>query len=133
MVETDLPFVARTAQMLMAISCDHRLQMRNTVSLLPPSWGTLYQLSTLDNDEWDQAMERGAIRPDMTRGDARRLRIVPGHLALRAGETPAPRPPSLKAAAMAIVVHVGDQDIEADVLVTVPYGLVRALRDCLAL
>ena len=41
MVENDLPFGARSAQMLMAITHDARLTNAKSVSLLPPAWGTL--------------------------------------------------------------------------------------------
>jgi hypothetical protein len=45
MVESDLPFQRNTAQRLMKIAADSRLANRAHVPLLPPSWGTLYELS----------------------------------------------------------------------------------------
>lgn len=65
MIETDLPFGARAAQMLMSIASDPRL--RNNVSHLPPHWGTLYELTKLSDDEFAKGIEDGAIRPDMER------------------------------------------------------------------
>ncbi len=69
MIESDLPFGARTAQMLMAIALDPRLQKRNTVSHLPPSWGSLYELTKLDDREFDRRLKDGTICPDMDRAD----------------------------------------------------------------
>jgi len=46
----DLPFAARTAQRLMAVAADARLANPTHVSLLPPSWGTLYELTKLPDD-----------------------------------------------------------------------------------
>lgn len=40
---------------------------------LPYGWGTLYQLAQLSDDEWNAALAADAIRPDMTRADARAL------------------------------------------------------------
>ncbi len=75
MVESDLPFGPRTARMLMAIGHDKRLTKATHVSLLPPSWGTLYQLTKLGDDEFNAALADGTIRPDLNRSDIRaRLR-----------------------------------------------------------
>jgi hypothetical protein len=67
MIESDLPFGARTAQMLMRIGEDARLSNPKHVSLLPPSWGTLYELTKLKDDELEARFSSGAIRPDMER------------------------------------------------------------------
>jgi hypothetical protein len=40
-----LPFGDRTARMLMRIAADSRIANRKHVSVLPPSWGTLYQIT----------------------------------------------------------------------------------------
>ena len=45
MVEQDLPFGPRTARMLMAGTHNRVLADRRHVSVLPPAWGTLYELS----------------------------------------------------------------------------------------
>jgi N6-adenosine-specific RNA methylase IME4 len=67
MIESELPFGARTAQMLMKIAADPRLANPKHVSLLPPSWGTLYELTKLDDESFDRAVEQNIIRPDMER------------------------------------------------------------------
>lgn len=72
MIETDLPFTARTAQMLMAISADPRLTNPKHVSLLPPHWGTLYELTKLDDKQFDAKVADGTIRPDLERKDVPR-------------------------------------------------------------
>jgi hypothetical protein len=73
MVENDLPFGARTAQMLMAIAADARLSEPNIYSLLPPSWTTLYALTRLPNEAFNRGIAEGVIRPDMIRADMERL------------------------------------------------------------
>jgi hypothetical protein len=67
-----LPFSEDTAQRLMAIARDQRLAEH--VRLLPPSWGTLYQLSRLDDATFAKAIEAGDIHSEMEREDAVRLR-----------------------------------------------------------
>lgn len=67
MVETALPFTPRTAQMLMAIAGDPRLTNPKHVSLLPPSWGTLYELHKLNDEAFEERVADGTIRPDMGR------------------------------------------------------------------
>lgn len=84
MIENDLPFTARTIQRLMAITHDPRLSNPTHVSLLPPSWGTLYQLSQLHDDEFERGIQEGLIRPDMKRSEVKRLHSVPGHVAAAA-------------------------------------------------
>jgi hypothetical protein len=42
---------------------DQRLAKRTRVSVLPPSWGTLYQLTRLDDGQFDGLLETGVIRP----------------------------------------------------------------------
>lgn len=69
MVESDLPFAASTARRLMIVAADARLTNRAHVHALPPSWGTLYELTKLPDDAFGEAIERGIIRPDMQRKD----------------------------------------------------------------
>lgn len=70
MIETDLPFGARTAQMLMKVAADARLTDTNHGSRLPPHWRTLYELTRVDDDTFEAALAAGRIRPDMERADA---------------------------------------------------------------
>lgn len=70
MIETDLPFGPRTAQMLMAIAADSRLTMRSRVSLLPPAWGTLYELTKWSDEQFERGVAQKVIRPDMERSEA---------------------------------------------------------------
>lgn len=69
MVEVDLKMSPRTAQRLMAIGADARLANPTHVSLLPPSWGTLYVLTRLDDATLAARFADGTIRPDMQRRD----------------------------------------------------------------
>jgi hypothetical protein len=72
MVENELPFKARTAQMLMKIAADQRLTNANYGSLLPPSWRTLYELTRLDDEQFEQGITDGTINPEMQRKDIAR-------------------------------------------------------------
>jgi hypothetical protein len=69
MIESELPFTDRTARMLMTIASDPRLTNRKHVSVLPPSWGTLYELTKLDDEQFDARLLDGTINPDMQRRD----------------------------------------------------------------
>jgi N6-adenosine-specific RNA methylase IME4 len=69
MIEQNLPFGTRTANKLMAIARDDRLQKGLTVSHLPPSWGTLYEITKLDDPTLEARIADGTIRPDMERRD----------------------------------------------------------------
>jgi N6-adenosine-specific RNA methylase IME4 len=69
MVREDLEFTPRTAQRFMKIANDKRLTKATHVSRLPPTWGTLYLISRLDDPTFDRLIEDGTIRRDMERGE----------------------------------------------------------------
>ena len=73
MVESDLPFGARTAQRLMAIASHPILTRATHVSVLPAAWGTLYELTKLPDDIIEAALADGSITPRMERKDVARL------------------------------------------------------------
>ena len=62
-----LPFKPRMVQMLMAIAKDQRLTNAQYVAHLPPSWGTLYDLTRLDDAALDARIADGTINPAMDR------------------------------------------------------------------
>jgi hypothetical protein len=70
MVRNELPFGERTAERLMAVAADKRLRNPTHVSHLPRSWGTLYELSRLDDEQFADLLADGTINPEMTRGEA---------------------------------------------------------------
>ena len=74
MVESELPFGPRAARMLMAVGIDHRLLNRNHGSDLPSNWRTLYEITRLDDDQFNDALESGVIRPDVKRSAIVQLR-----------------------------------------------------------
>ena len=77
MVESDLPFNRHTAHKLMQIARDKRLTNVSPGKHLPPSWTTLYELTKLDDDTFDQKLRDGSINPEMQRKDvARQNRIL---------------------------------------------------------
>jgi N6-adenosine-specific RNA methylase IME4 len=69
MIKSELTFGARMAQRLMAIAADERLANPTHVSLLPASWGTLYELTKLDDEAFAEAIEQKIIRPDVERNE----------------------------------------------------------------
>jgi Protein of unknown function (DUF3102) len=72
MIESDLPFGPRTAQMLMKIAEDKRITNTKHVSLLPPSWGALYEITKLTDEAFERKVEDGTINPEMQRKDVAR-------------------------------------------------------------
>jgi N6-adenosine-specific RNA methylase IME4 len=69
MIQRDLPFKASTAQRLMKIAADERLTDAAHVQLLPPHWGTLYELTKLSDDAFKAKIASGAIHPELERRD----------------------------------------------------------------
>jgi hypothetical protein len=69
MIETELPFGERTAQMLMSIAADPQISNPKFISHLPANWGALYELSTLklDEEQFAACIEKGSINPDLDR------------------------------------------------------------------
>jgi hypothetical protein len=72
-----LPFSVRTAEMLMAIARHPILSNAQHVSLLPRSWGTLYELTKVPQTVPERALDEGDVNSDMTREDAVALRPSP--------------------------------------------------------
>jgi DNA modification methylase len=74
-----LPFSSQTGRRLMAVADDQCWLSKQThVSVLPSSWGTLYELSRLPEDMAVSAIKDGRIRQDMERREARDLLAVYG-------------------------------------------------------
>lgn len=67
MVEEDLPFSTSTARKLRRIARSDRLRNRSRVNDLPTAWGTLYELATLDDGDWERIAPH--VSADMTRGE----------------------------------------------------------------
>ncbi len=74
MVETQLAFKRQTAFRLMTIVADARLTNVAHAQLLPPSWYTLYELTKLEDAQFDHGIEAEIIRPDMERKHVTQLR-----------------------------------------------------------
>jgi DNA-directed RNA polymerase subunit RPC12/RpoP len=73
MVEGELPFGVNTADKLMRIARHPVLSNSEHVHNLPPSWGTLYDLSRLPVPLLQQAISDGRITPELSRSDVARL------------------------------------------------------------
>lgn len=73
MVETQLPFKLRYAEVLMKIGDDARLTNPQHAAILPRSPATLHELQRLTPCEFDARVADGSIRPDMSRSQAKAL------------------------------------------------------------
>lgn len=69
----DLPFTLNTAQRLMKIGADSRLENIARVQLLPPAWGVAYELAKLSDAELEEGVASGAVHPAMTRADVKAI------------------------------------------------------------
>ena len=69
MVRNELPFGVRTAQRLMAIGGDKRLQKATRGSHFPAAWRTLYEITRLTDEQFHRAIDTGIIKPGMRRRD----------------------------------------------------------------
>jgi N6-adenosine-specific RNA methylase IME4 len=73
MVQEELEFSPGTARKFMSIARDKRLAKRSHVNVLPPSWGTLYQLTRLDDPTFARLLDDGTICRDMERGEVNKV------------------------------------------------------------
>jgi hypothetical protein len=64
-----LPFSTRMAQIYMAVAADARITNAKHISHLPAHIGTLYEITKLDDAQFDARIADGTIRPDMQRRD----------------------------------------------------------------
>src|SRR6516225_6239229 len=55
MIEADLPFESSTAQRLMSIARHPMVSNPAHVQLMPPSWGTMYELTKLPDKAFETA------------------------------------------------------------------------------
>ena len=83
MIDGELPFGRRTAQCLMAIASHPVLSNPQYVAYLPPSWGTLYDLTALPADRLVDLIEETEVTPDLQRHEVKVLGVdhlerVPG-------------------------------------------------------
>lgn len=67
MVENDLPFGGSTVRKLIRIGQDERLASGEHVHKLPPAWGTLYEISKLDDAALEAGIRDGRINPEVQR------------------------------------------------------------------
>lgn len=74
MVQRELPFSPRAARMLMKIAEHPVISNRKHVSVLPSSWGTLYQLALLPAPLCQDYIDNGSINPKMERKHATALK-----------------------------------------------------------
>lgn len=71
-----IPFSPNTAQRLMAVASHPQLSNTAHVPHLPPSWGTLYELTKVEPQRLQAAFKDHLITPDMERRDVRALMLT---------------------------------------------------------
>lgn len=76
-VSEPVPFGADAAQQLMKVASHSVISNTEFVRHLPQSWGTLYELTKLDDDTLIAGIKAGEITPDMTRSQAAALHADP--------------------------------------------------------
>ena len=74
MIRDRLPFGESTAQRLMAIANHSILSKAAHVQLLPPSWGTVYELTKIPDEPLQLMLCDGTIHPDIQRSEVVKLR-----------------------------------------------------------
>ena len=84
MVDSQLPFGRKTVHQLMTAAKAIKTGIIPP-DLAPPSYSTVYLITTLPEEERQQAIDEGVIRPDMRRADLTAFK--------RARRTPPPPPP----------------------------------------
>jgi hypothetical protein len=128
MVTNELPFGPRTAQMLMAVAEHPVLSNAKHVSLLPPSWGTLYQLTRLPLTLVEQYVEDGTITPKLERKDVMALpgaqigRVITSHKPKQSEEPSVTNRQNLPTRPALVVAPMAKQPstVTADPKVTIP-------------
>lgn len=76
-VSEPVPFGEDAAQQLMKVASNLVISNTEFVRHLPQSWGTLYELTKLDDEQIVSGIKAGEITPEMTRADAAALRADP--------------------------------------------------------
>ena len=76
-VPSPVPFTLNTAERLMRVARHPVLSNSAHVQTLPQSWGTVYELSQLDDDTLTAGIKAGEITPEMTRSQAAKLHADP--------------------------------------------------------
>lgn len=74
MVEEQLPFKIRMAQMLMTIAANPLFSNAQYIALLPPTVTTMYDCARLTPPEFERGVVEGIINPEMERADIERIR-----------------------------------------------------------
>ena len=70
LVERDLGYTERTGQRYVAIGKQYK-RLATHVSLLPPCWGTIYELARLTDEQFESLLRDGLLRPDLERSELR--------------------------------------------------------------
>lgn len=76
-VSEPVPFGEDAAQQLMKVAANEVISNAEFVRHLPQSWGTLYELTKLDDEQIVAGIKAGEITAGMTRVEASALRVEP--------------------------------------------------------
>jgi len=74
MIENELPFSRRTANRLIKIGTDPRLKQEEVFKCLPNSWGTIYEISAMDDENLHEAIEANVINTQATRASVTKFK-----------------------------------------------------------
>jgi N6-adenosine-specific RNA methylase IME4 len=74
MIQSDLPFEQRTAQMLMRISQNPVISNAKNISLLPASWTILHEMTLFSQPDLKSALKKGELGPDTKLSDLKQYR-----------------------------------------------------------
>lgn len=69
MISHELPFTRRTAEKLIKIASDARITDPKNVSVLPPRWTTLHEITFLSDKQFGNALKKGIIHAEAERKD----------------------------------------------------------------
>ena len=71
--ELEVPLARQNRQKMVKIGEHKLINLKKNKEFLPASWGTLYELSRLNDIAFTKAIKEGVIKEDMTRADANKL------------------------------------------------------------
>ena len=66
-LQGEVPFSQSATVKLLSIAQDVRLHDPKNIELLPPAWTTLYEISTLPDDQFNSGVDMGLINSKMLR------------------------------------------------------------------
>ncbi len=108
-----LPFGKRTAERLLSIGRNDLISTH--IKAMPPSWGTLYEISTLENEELEQAVTTNIINPTVTKASINKFKkellLQDSGSNANNSSVSVPEPDPYEGMVKAVVVYCNDDEI----------------------